>query len=370
MIGKSLRRKEDERLITGRGRYVDDVTFPDLRHLVLVRSPHARARILSIDAGAAQSIPGLSVFLGEDLPELSDPLPAFHVEPTNPYCDFSVPLPQMALARGEVRHLGEAVAAVVADARYRAADAADLVRVEYEPLPPVVDVEQAMAEGAPQVHAGRPNVVGRIEASFGDVGTAFAEADVVVEERSSYPRVSSMPIETRAICARFDPAAELLTIWAGHQTPYLLRETVARFLRLPDENVRVLSPDTGGGFGPKGAIYPEDVLVPVLACRLKKPVKWIQTRSEHMTGSQQARGQVHNARLAARGDGTILGLDVRIIKDVGAYNIWAVNEPTNTINHLPAQYKVPNFHGEGLCVLTNKVSISPYRGAGRPRLSS
>ncbi|MEK7878545.1 MAG: molybdopterin cofactor-binding domain-containing protein, partial [candidate division NC10 bacterium] len=276
----------------------------------------------------------------------------------------------MAVAEGStaicVGALAAALVAVVAADRYLAADVADLVRVEYESLPPVVDAEQAMREGAPQVHAGRSNVVGHIKASVGDVERAFAEAAVVVEERIDFPRISSMPIETRAICAQFDPATELLTIWAGHQTQYVLRDTVARFLGLPAENVRVLCPDTGGGFGPKGGIYPEDLLVPVLAYRLRKPVKWIQTRSEHMVSTQQARGQVHYARLAARRDGTILGLDVRIIKDVGAYNIWAVNEPTNTINHLPAQYRIPNFRADGFCVLTNKVSVSPYRGAGRP----
>ena len=366
MIGKSPRRKEDERLITGRGRYVDDASLPGLLHLALVRSPHARARILRVDAGAAKSMRGVSVFTADDLPELAHPLPASGPEPTNPYCDFNSAVPQLALARGEVRHVGEAVVAVVAEDRYVAADAAEAVRVEYAPLPALVDAEQAMADGAPQLHSGRSNVVGHIGVTMGDVERAFAEAHVVVEDRFSYPRVTSMALETRAICAQFDPATESLTVWAGHQTPYLLRDTIARFLGVPSENVRVLSPDTGGGFGPKGAVYPEDVLVPVLACRLKRPVKWIQTRSEFMQSTQHAREQIHDARLAATRDGIILGLDVRIIKDVGAYHLWAVNEPTNTVNHLPSHYKIASLRAEGFCVLTNKVPTSPYRGAGRP----
>jgi carbon-monoxide dehydrogenase large subunit len=366
MIGKSPKRKEDERLITGRGRFVDDVALPNLHHLAIVRSPHARARILRVDVGAAKSMPGVSVFVGEDLPELSTPLPTFVELESNPYCDFNSPPPQLALARGEVRHVGEAVVAVVADDRYRAADAAEAVRVEYEPLPAVVDAEQAMREGAPQVHAGRSNVVGHIKVSIGDVERAFARADVVVEERVSYARVTSMPIEPRAVCAQFDPTARVMTVWGGHQFPYSVRDTTAQFLRLPAENVRVLCPDTGGGFGPKAAVYPEDVLVPVLAYHLQKPVKWIQTRSEFMISSQHAREQIHDARLAATRDGTLLGLDVRLVKDVGAFHGWALIDPTNSVNHLPAHYKIPNIRAEGFCVVTNKVPASPYRGAGRP----
>lgn len=366
VIGKSVRRKEDERLITGRGRYVDDITLPDLQHLVLVRSPHARARILTVDASVARSMHGVSVFLSEDLPELERPLPTFMEPASNPYCDLNAPPPQLALARGEVRHVGEAVVAVVADDRYRAADAADLIRVEYGPAPAVIDAEKAMQESSARVHDGPSNIVGHIRWSIGDIERAFSEADVVIEERLSYARVTSMPLETRAVCAQFDPIRGAMTVWTGHQAPYLVRDTLAQFLKLPAEDIRVICPDTGGGFGPKLAVYPEDVLVPVLAYRTGKPVKWVQTRTEFMASSQHARDQVHDVRVAARRDGTILGLDVRIIKDVGAYHCWALIEPTNTVNHLPSHYKIPNIRAEGFCVVTNKVPSSPYRGAGRP----
>jgi aerobic carbon-monoxide dehydrogenase large subunit len=366
MIGQSPRRKEDERLLTGRGRYVDDIALADLQHLAIVRSPHARARILGVEARAAKAMDDVAVFAGEDLPELANVLPTFIEPASNPYCDFNTPPQQLALARGEVRHVGEAVVAVVALDRYRAADAAAAVSVEYEPLPAIVDAEAAMSDDAPAVHAGQKNVVGHIKVSIGDVEGAFARADVVLEERITYPRVTSMPLEPRAVCAHLDPATELLTIWAGHQMPYAVRDTVAQFLGLPAESVRVIAQDTGGGFGPKAAVYPEDVLVPVLAYRLRKPVKWIQTRSEFMVSSQHAREQVHDVRLAATRDGLILGLDVRIVKDVGAYHGWALIDPTNCVNHMPAHYKIGSMRAEGFCVLTNKVPTSPYRGAGRP----
>ncbi len=366
MIGQSPRRKEDERLLVGRGRFVDDIRLPDLLHLALVRSTHARARLVRVELSVARALPGVLAFVGDDLPELSAPLPAASAEPTNPYVVLDSPRPQQVLARGEVRHVGEAIAAVLASDRYRAADAAETVAVEYEPWPAVVDTEAAMREDAAQVHRGQSNVVGRIQKVAGDVERAFAGADVVVEERLAHVRVTSMPIEPRAVCASFDADAEVLTVWAGHQHPFTLRAAIASFLGLPVESVRVIVPDTGGGFGPKIAVYPEDVLVPVLAHRLRRPVKWIQTRTEFMQSSHQAREQHHEARLAASRDGRLLALDVRIVKDVGAYHFFSINEPTNTINHLPSQYRIPALRAEGVSVVTNKVASSPYRGAGRP----
>ena len=366
MIGQSPRRKEDERLLTGRGRFVDDIWLPGLHHLALVRSTHARARLVRVDLEAARAMPGVVALAAADLPELAAPLPALHAEPTNPYVVLDIPRPPPILARDEVRHVGEVIAVVVADSRYRAADAVDAIAVEYEPLPAVVDAEAALSKDAPQVFAGHDNVVGRVRKELGDVERAFADADVVVEERLAHARVSSMPMETRAVCASFDPTADMLTIWAGHQNPFTLRTAVAGSLRRPVDSVRVLVPDTGGGFGPKGGVYPEDVLVAVLAYRLGKPVKWIETRAEFMQSTYHAREQRHDARLAASRDGRILGLDVRIVKDVGAYHRYSVNEPTNTINHLPSQYRVPAFRAEAFSVVTNKVGSAPYRGAGRP----
>jgi len=366
VIGQSPRRKEDERLITGRGRFIDDITPPGVVHLAVVRSTHARARIVAIDAAAARKLPGVAVFLAEDLPELAEALPASRADRTNPYVRLDTPRPQRPLARGEVRYVGEPIAAVIAPDPYRAADAAALVRVEYEARPAVVDAEAAMSAAAPAVHEGASNVVGHVVKVIGDVDRAFAEADLVVDDHPKHGRVTSMAIETRGLCAAFDPAIGAITVWAAHQGPYHLRSAVAARLGLPAESVRVIAPDTGGGFGPKEGIYPEDVLVPLLAHHLGRPVKWIQTRTEFLSSSHQAREQAHHARLAATRDGRILGLDVRLVKDVGAYHYFSVHEPTNTINHLPSQYKVPAFRAEGFSVVTNKTPSAPYRGAGRP----
>jgi aerobic carbon-monoxide dehydrogenase large subunit len=366
VIGRSLRRKEDERLITGRGRFIDDIAPPGLGHLTLVRSTHARARLIRIDAARARALPGVAVFLAEDLPEISDPLSASRADRTNPYVRLDTPRPQRPLARGEVRYVGEPIAAVVADDPYLAADAAELVRVEYDPLPAVVDAEAGMSESAPAVHEGASNVVGHVVKLIGDVDRAFAGAEVIVEDHLVHGRVTSMAIETRGLCAAFDPAVDAMTVWAAHQAPYHLRSAVAARLGLRAQSVRVIAPDTGGGFGPKEGIYPEDVLVPLLARRLGRPVKWIQTRTEFLSSSHQAREQTHHARLAATRDGRILGLDVRVVKDVGAYHYFSVHEPTNTINHLPSQYKVPALRAEGFSVVTNKTPSAPYRGAGRP----
>jgi aerobic carbon-monoxide dehydrogenase large subunit len=366
VIGQSPRRKEDERLVTGRGRFIDDIAPPGVLHLAVVRSTHARARIVGVDAAQARRLPGVAVFLADDLPGLAEPLPAARADRTNPYVRLDTPRSQPPLARGEVRYVGEPIAAVVGSDPYLAADAAEMVRIEYEPLPAVVDAEVAMAAASPQVHEGAGNVVGQVAKVIGDVERAFAVADVIVEDHPSHGRVTSMAIETRGLCAALDPATGGVTVWAAHQAPYHLRGVVAARLGLPAESVRVIAPDTGGGFGPKEGVYPEDVLVPLLAQHLARPVKWIQTRTEFLSSSHQARQQAHHARVAATRDGRILGLDVRIVKDVGAYHYFSVHEPTNTINHLPSQYKIPAFRAEGFSVVTNKTPSAPYRGAGRP----
>ena len=316
MIGQSPRRKEDERLITGRGRFIDDIAPPGIAHLTVVRSTHARARIVAIDAEAARKLPGVVVFFADDLPGLAEPLPAARADRTNPYVRLDTPRAQRPLARDEVRYVGEPIAAVIGPDPYQAADAAELIRIEYEPRPAVIDAEAAMAATSPQVHDGTSNVVGQVAKVIGDVDRAFADADAVVEDHPSHGRVTSMAIETRGLCAAFDPATGAMTVWAAHQAPYHLRGVVAARLGLPAESVRVIAPDTGGGFGPKEGIYPEDVLVPLLAHHLGRPVKWIQTRTEFLSSSHQARQQSHHARLAATREGRILGLDVRIVKDV------------------------------------------------------
>jgi aerobic carbon-monoxide dehydrogenase large subunit len=366
LVGQSPRRKEDERLLTGRGRFVDDIVPPGVLHASLVRSTHARARIVAIDTADARALPDVHVFTADDLPELAEALPAGRADAGNPYVRLDTPRPQRPLACGEVRHVGEAVAVVLAPDAYQAADAAAMVRVHYEPRPAVLDAQEAMSKDAPQVHEGSSNVVGHVSVTLGEVERAFAGAPVIVEDHPAHGRVSSMAMETRGACAQFEAATATLTVWSPHQSPYAVRAAVAARAGLPVESVRVIVPDTGGGFGPKIGVYPEDVLIPLLAVKLGRPVKWIQTRTEFLQSSHHAREQSHHARLAATADGRILGLDVTIVKDVGAYHYFSINEPTNTINHLPAQYRVPALRAEAFSVVTNKVPSSPYRGAGRP----
>ncbi|MDH7799257.1 MULTISPECIES: xanthine dehydrogenase family protein molybdopterin-binding subunit [unclassified Beijerinckia] len=365
MIGKRNLRKEDNRLLRGKGQFVDDYTPANCLYMALVRSPHPSARIVSASSEAALEQGAHSVWFFHDLPTLAESLPLFREPATNPYCDLMRPPPQLALADGVVRYVGEPVAAVLASTPAGAVDAAEAVEIDYEPTDPVVDPVFAMSDER-RVHEGQSNIVAHLAANIGDIDAAFANGDVVLSEHFVYPRITSVPIETRGVSAEYESARSSLTIRIGHQLPYTVRSAVARFTGLREEDIVVLCPDTGGAFGPKSGLYSEDILAPLLAKTVNRPVKWIQTRSEFMLSSQHARDQIIEARVAARADGTLLGLDVKLLKDTGAYLCWAVIEPTNTINHIPSQYVLPAYRAEAHSVLTNKVPSAPYRGTGRP----
>ncbi|MCW5684714.1 MAG: xanthine dehydrogenase family protein [Pseudolabrys sp.] len=367
MIGQSRQRKEDDRLLRGKGKFVDDHRARGTLYAVILRSPHPAARIVSnrTEKDDAIAAGAHSVWLFDDLPSLKQSMPLFLEPATNPYCDMMQPPPQYALADRVVRYVGEPVAVVLADSPEKACDAAEALNIEYEAIPAIIDPNEARKDQQ-LVHDGQSNTVAHLIANIGDVDAAFAKADVVIEETYVYPRITSVPIETRGVSAEFDAAGEKLVIRAGHQLPYSLRAAAARFTGLRESNVTVLCPDTGGAFGPKSSVYAEDILIPLLSRTVDRPVKWIQTRSEFMLSSQHARDQVLHVRLAAKSDGTLLGCDVKIMKDTGAYLCWAVIEPSNTINHLPSQYRLGAFRAEAHSVLTNKVPSAPYRGTGRP----
>jgi CO/xanthine dehydrogenase Mo-binding subunit len=332
-------------------------------HLALARSPHAHARIVRIDTAGAGRCPGVrAVFGAADLPELA----AAGIPPLIPAPDFR-PYVQPVLARDTVRHVGEPVAAVVADDPYRARDALDGLAVEYEALPAVADVASALAPGAPRVHAGWPdNVAGVTRGATGDPCAAFAGADAVVEAKLCYPRVLGLPIEPRGVLAASDPATGLVSVWVSTQVPFAVRTAIAAALGLPEARVRVLAPDVGGGFGVKGHVYPEDVLVPLLARRLGSPVKWVETRQEHFVSAAADRDQVHRARLGVRRDGTIVALESDFTRDHGPYPTLGEAITLNTINHLPGPYRIPHFRATGRNVVTHKTFAAAYRGAGRP----
>ena len=364
-IGLSVKRREDRRLLTGRGHYVDDVRLPHLCHAAIVRSPHAHARIVGVDARRATALPGvLAVLTIADLPECAAAVPSLVTSPRfRPYV-------QPAIAGPKVRHAGEAVAVVVADDVYRAADAAEVVDVRYAVLPAVATVEAALAKGAARVFDEWPdNVAGPSAGAVGDVTRGFAQAHVVVEARLSVPRVAAMPIEPRGVVAQPDAPDGRLTVWASTQMPFAVRAAVAAALDLAEEQVRVIAPDVGGGFGAKGHVYPEDILIPAVARRLRRTVKWIETRREHFLATAPDRDQHHQLRLGVASDGAIAAIETTFTRDGGAYPVLGDVITLNTINHLPGPYRVAHLKGSAVNVVTHKTFTGAYRGAGRPEVA-
>jgi carbon-monoxide dehydrogenase large subunit len=363
LVGASPKRKEDGRFVAGRGRYLDDVRVPGLLHLAVVRSPHAHARVLGVDATAARALPGVvAVWTLDDLPELAKAtVPPLVPEPKGrPYVH-----PVMAGRRA--RHVGEAVAVVVAADPYAAADAAERVAVAYEPLPAAVSPDAATAPGAPRVNEEWPdNLAGVTTSTKGNPAEALAVAPVVVSARLAYPRVAGMPLETRGVLAAPDPIGGGLTVWTSTQVPFAVRSGIAPVVGLPEERVRVIVPDVGGGFGVKGHVYPEEILVPTVARRLGRPVKWAETRREHCLTAAGDRDQVHEARIGLERDGRIVGIETSFTRDHGASPTLGEAITLNTINHLPGPYRVPHYRGVGRNILTHKTFAAAYRGAGRP----
>ena len=330
--------------------------------LGIVRSPHAHARLVKIDGREALRLPGVvAVLTREDLPELGGSVPPLVPAPTfHPYH-------HPVLAAGAVKHVGEGVAVVAAETPYVAADAVERVVVEYEPLAAAVFPEAALAGGAPKVHDDWPdNLAGISETQAGDAKSGFAKAELTVEMRLYYPRVGGMPIEPRAVLASHDAATGLLTAWCSTQVPFAVRSGIAAVLGMAEEHVRVIAPEVGGGFGVKGHVYPEDILVPAVARRLGHPVKWIETRREHFLTAAADRDQEHQARLGLTKDGVILALETDFTRDHGAHTTLGEAITYNTMNHLVGPYRVPHFKGVGRNVVTHKTFLAAYRGAGRP----
>jgi carbon-monoxide dehydrogenase large subunit len=357
-IGAAPLRKEDRRLLTGQARFLDDLTREGLLHLGVVRSPHAHARVLKIVAADALALPGVvAVWGAADLPELARPRPS-------PQKGRPWELP--VLAREVARYVGEPVAVLIARDPYRLADALAAVRVEYEPLPAVTDVEEAVASPV-RLHEGWPdNVAFTATSTVGDAEAALAAADVVVRARLRHARLAGNAIETRGALAYRDPDTGTLVLWSSTQNPYRVRDAVAAVLRMPAEEVRVLVPDVGGGFGPKGDVYAEEIAVAAAALRLDRPVKWVESRREHLATAGHDREQVHEARAGFRRDGTLVAVADTFLADVGAYPAQGDGLVLNTINHLPAAYRVKHYRASVRSVVTNKMSNGAYRAAGRP----
>lgn len=370
-VGQSVPRVEDDRLLRGEGRFVDDLEPEGALEAAFLRTPHAHARIASIDASAGLALDGVvavidgrSAALAPMVFAIAELIPAPVREAVDPLVRVH---PMPALATEKVTYVGQPVAMVVAESRYLAEDALELIDVEYEPLPAVVDPEAALAPGAPRLEDDwEDNLAIAFAATKGDAGAAFAEAAVVVEERFRSHRHVAAPIETRGVVASADPVDGRLTVWASTQTPHLLRDFLAGALGLDREQLRVVAPDVGGGFGLKGSIYPEDLLVPYAARRLGRPVKWIEDRSENLMASTHGREQVHDIALAADGDGRILAVRDRMLLNCGAFNTLGLVVPYNSVTHLLGPYAIEHARIDVRCALTNTGITAPYRGAGRP----
>jgi carbon-monoxide dehydrogenase large subunit len=370
-VGQSLLRREDDKLLRGQGRFVADIDMPELAHMVFVRSPFAHAIVRGIDARSALALPGvIAVLEPDDLPAGALPPFLWDTPPEKLMRDLQPQLrschPPLLATRA--LYAGQAVAIVIAENQYIAEDAAELVDVDYEPLHPVVTIEEAIAPGATIVHEDwDDNVAMRFAVVKGDdIETALRDAAVVVRERFSIQRQTGLPIETRGAVAAFDSETEQLTLWSSTQNAHPLRRAMSGVSGLPPERVRVVAPDVGGGFGIKGVLYPEDLLVGLAAMRLGRPMKWVEDRLEHMQSAIHAREQEHDIEVGFNERGDIVGLRDLVRVDCGAYNPLGLVIAHNTIAHLMGPYRVPSFEATAEAVITTKVPTAPYRGAGRP----
>ncbi|HET8627913.1 MAG TPA: molybdopterin cofactor-binding domain-containing protein [Thermomicrobiales bacterium] len=359
-VGRSVRRVGDRRLVTGAGQYVDDVHLPGTLHAAFVRSPHGHALIRGVDASAALALPGVvAVYTGEDVARFLRPqVMQAELLPGRV-------LRRYPLAVERARYYGDAVAVVVAEDAYIARDAAALVAVDYEPLPAVVDAEAALAADAPRLYPEwDSNVAFRWERVGGDPDAAFAAAERVVEVRLVNQRVYAAFVEPRGIVAQYVPATGELTVWASTQVPHTLRTGISAATGLPEHHIRVIAPDVGGAFGAKGGVYPEYVLIPALSHELGRPVKWQETRGESFLATNHARDQVQRLRAAVDRDGTVRGLEVDLIANLGAYNAASVATRTGMMAGGP--YRIQDLRVTVTGVMTNTTPTGAYRGAGRP----
>jgi carbon-monoxide dehydrogenase large subunit len=367
-VGKARRRKEDARLITGRTTWTDNMVLPGMLHLAVVRSPVAHAKITAIDVSAAQEAPGvIAVFTGRDLAEEQGSIPcAWPVTPdmVNPG--------HPSIAVDEVNHVGEAVAVIVARSRTAAADALELVDIDYDVLPPVLDMEEAVAEGAQLTHDHlESNTSYHFVFDAGEAGTgtdteqAFADAEVVVSRRLINQRLIPAFMEPRSVVVQ--PQGDNYTMWSATQVPHILRVMLASVTGVPEHKLRIIAPDVGGGFGGKLQVNPEEVIALLLARRLGKPVKWTETRSESLMTAHHGRDQIQYIDIAADREGNVKGLRVRLLADMGAYlRLITPGVPALGAFMFPAIYKFPAYRFECDGVFTNKVPTDAYRGAGRP----
>ena len=369
-VGQSYPRKEDARLIAGAGRYIADLRLPGTLHVAFLRSPVAAGRIASIDTRQALALDGVAAVLtGADIAGKLAPIPGMQSRPPKLWRDSVehwVDIPdQPLLADGVVRHVGEPVALVVASDRYIAEDALELIQLEIELHPAVADLAAALRPGAPSVHGRDSNLAARFRVVKGDPAARPPGARTV-RGRFVNHRHTAMPIECRGVLAQHDPVSGQMTIWSATQVVHWVRREVAARLELPEALVRCIAPDVGGGFGVKGHVYPEDILIPYIARELGRPIRWIEDRQEHFVNSTHSRDDVHDAEMLFDESGKILAVTDHFTKDSGAYTPVGIGTMSNTATHMLGPYHVPAFEAAATLVNTNKTPNAPYRGTGRP----
>ncbi len=371
-VGRSIPRREDHRLLTGRGQFIADLNLPQMLHAVFVRSPLAHARIKAVGLSRAAAVPGVVYALsGIELARLLPPVPDTQLSLPRKWTtlvqhEFINPQ-QPLLAHDKVRHVGEAIAVVVAESRYAAEDAAQLVELDLDPLPAVVDPEAALRADATIVHEKfATNLIGAFSVGKGDTDAALARSPHRLQRRFHHHRYIAAPMECRGVVGLHDPRTDSLTIWSATQVVHWVRREAAAVLQLPEARVRCLALDVGGGFGVKGHVYPEDLLIPFLARKLGRPVQWIEDRREHLICSCHSRDQTHDVEVGFDSEGRILALRDRFIVDCGAWNPIGAGVVYNTAVHLLGPYKIDAVAIEARIAATNKVPNAPYRGAGRP----
>ena len=362
LIGASLKRVEDPPLITGRGCYVDDINLPGMLHLAFQRSPYPHAKILSIDVTKAKAMPGVeAVITGNEISK------RLNLSSSQLLPNMKTP-PHPVLARDAVHCVGVPVAAVVAKTRAQAEDAANAVEVEYESLPAISNAEEALKPGAPLAREEiDSNICYTLTKNGGNVDKAFAEADHIFTMHIASPRQVALAMEPRGIVASPDPFGRTLSVWLSTQGPHRARAEIANVLGFPEHKIHLIAPDVGGGFGSKGPVYREDIVACDLALQLRKPIKWVATRSEDFVTTIQGRDQAMTSEMALRKDGKILGLKVRVVANLGAYlHSSTAGPPQRMLGMACGSYQIQDCRVEIVAVFTNTCPTGPYRGAGRP----
>src|SRR2546423_2390524 len=361
-VGQRIKRTEDPRLIKGLAHYVDDVALPGTLHVGFVRSMYAHARISGIDTTEAVKARGVvAVYTGKDIATKVGPVPCAAALPDLKVPDYRV------LATGKALFVGHPIAAIVATDKYIARDAVDLISVDYEELPAVVDVEQA-ANGGPVIHEKfGDNIAYKLTSGEGDIEAAMKAGDRIVSQKMIHQRLAPIAMEPRGVLARYFPGEAELTVWSSTQIPHLLRTQLAIMIGIPENKLRVITPEVGGGFGSKLNVYAEEALLGWISIQLGKPVKWIESRRENVQATIHGRAQVGTIEVGVKNDGTITGLRYNVVADLGAYHqLLTPAIPTLTGLMLSGAYKIPAIQMNVTGVFTNKMATDAYRGAGRP----